>query len=287
MLSPIRTTSAALSQLLLCSQAHLPAVETRASEVGLYVGGWHCAARLTVDDPEALGAEGLSALEHEMVALVAEHLAPTGAVDWSVARPDDQIVLARTTRQPARSEAARAVRERMGQLAEQLRESHPGLRIRVGVGTAHEGAAGLRVSAEEARAALAAAQLVDDPVAVASFDALGTRRMLAEWLTTDAARDAVRELLAPLDAQGADKAATAVATLHAYLDEQGSLQRAAQRLHVHRNAVVYRLERIKALGIDLTDPDIRFGLQLACRARLMTTGRLDQAAPHPVVSPAG
>lgn len=99
--------------------------------------------------------------------------------------------------------------------------------------------------------------------------------MLAEWLTTDAARDAVRHLLAPLDALGTAKSATAVATLHAYLDEQGSLVRAAKRLHIHRNAVVYRLERITALGLDLTDADNRFALQMACRARLLSSGRLD------------
>ena len=97
--------------------------------------------------------------------------------------------------------------------------------------------------------------------------------MLAEWLVTDTARETVRDLLAPLDALGPGKATIAVETLHAYLDEHGSLQRAAARLHVHRNAVVYRLEGIKtALDVDLTDPDNWFALQLACRARLMTTG---------------
>ena len=84
----------------------------------------------------------------------------------------------------------------------------------------------------------------------------------------------MRELLAPVDALGPTKAATAVATLHAYLDEHGSLQRAATRLHLHRNAVVYRLDRIKAAGIDLADADTRFALQLACRARLLSGGRL-------------
>ena len=44
-------------------------------------------------------------------------------------------------------------------------------------------------------------------------------------------------------------------------------------LHVHRNAVVYRIANIKeTLDIDLSDPDNRFALQLACRARLMTMG---------------
>lgn len=99
--------------------------------------------------------------------------------------------------------------------------------------------------------------------------------MLAEWVSTDAARVAVRDLLAPLDALGPAKSTTAIATLHAYLDERGSLQRAAARLHVHRNAVAYRLDGISsALDLDLSNPDIRFALQMACRARLMSTGTI-------------
>jgi len=84
----------------------------------------------------------------------------------------------------------------------------------------------------------------------------------------------VSDLLAPLDALGPRKAAIAIETLHAYLDEQGSFQRAAVRLNVHRNAVVYRMAQIsQTLPHDLTDPDERFALQLACRGRLMSLGR--------------
>lgn len=269
---PVRTASAALNQLLLCSQANLPVVAARAAELGLDVTGWHCAARLAVDDPDAAG---LSDLESEILALVAEHIAPSDGGNWSVARPDDSVVVVRTTRQAPRGMAPAVVRDGMEKLASMLRESSPGMRIRVGIANPHEGPAGLRVSADEARTALAAARSSDEQVSMSNFDSLGGRRMLAEWLTTPGARDAVRELLAPVDALGPTRSATAVATLHAYLDEHGSLQRAATRLHLHRNAVVYRLDRIKALGFDLTDPDTRFALQLACRARLMTTGRLD------------
>ena len=276
LLTPVRSTSAALSQLLLCSQANLPAVAARASEVGLSVIGWHCAARLIVDDPahRGGGTADLPRLEQEVLGLVAEHTG-THRSTWSVARPDDTVVLVHTTRSDPAREGPRVVREWIEALTSTLRETHPGLRIHVGVGTAHEGASGLRASAEESRTALAAARLDDADTSIVTFDALGGRRMLAEWVSTDAAREAVRDLLAPLDALGPAKSATAVATLHAYLDERGSLQRAAARLHVHRNAVVYRMEGItNALGLDLADPDSRFALQMACRARLMSTGSI-------------
>ena len=54
------------------------------------------------------------------------------------------------------------------------------------------------------------------------------------------------------------------------LDQQGSIVRTASVLHLHRNAVTYRLRRITdLLGVDLDDPDQRLALQLACRARLL------------------
>ena len=69
---------------------------------------------------------------------------------------------------------------------------------------------------------------------------------------------------------GRGRAETAFLTLAAYLDEQGSIVKTAQRLHLHRNAVANRLRGItELLDVDLDDPDQRLALQLACRARLL------------------
>ena len=57
-------------------------------------------------------------------------------------------------------------------------------------------------------------------------------------------------------------------TLHVYLDERGSITRTAQRVHLHRNAVSYRINKaFKLLEIDRNNPDELLLLQLACRAR--------------------
>jgi DNA-binding PucR family transcriptional regulator len=80
----------------------------------------------------------------------------------------------------------------------------------------------------------------------------------------------VRDQLAPLEKLGAARADTAIRTLAVYLDEQGSIIKTAQKLHLHRNAVTNRLRAItELLDVDLTDPDQRLVLQLACRARLL------------------
>ena len=141
------------------------------------------------------------------------------------------------------------------------------------MGAAHEGPMGLRASAAEARGALAAARAARRPAGVAAHDAVGIRRMLMEWYASDTVRASVRDQLAPLEKLGLDsRADTAIRTLAAYLDEQGSVVKTAERLHLYRNAVTNaELRSITELLdlVDLEDPDQRLALQLACRARLL------------------
>lgn len=57
-----------------------------------------------------------------------------------------------------------------------------------------------------------------------------------------------------------------IRTLHGFFNANGNLAKAAQDLDVHRNTLVYRLERISELtGLDLDDPDNRLILQLALK----------------------
>ncbi|OZB80464.1 MAG: hypothetical protein B7X32_19350 [Microbacterium sp. 13-71-7] len=138
----------------------------------------------------------------------------------------------------------------------------------VGVGSAQQGLSGLRVSATEARIAAADLAAHGKNWAIATVDSSGLSRILAEIAGSVTGRSAIAELLAPFDALGAEKARIMIDTLAAYLDTQGSLREAAQRLHLHPNAVGYRLRRIRELSsYDLGDPDLRFALQLACRIR--------------------
>jgi DNA-binding PucR family transcriptional regulator len=104
------------------------------------------------------------------------------------------------------------------------------------------------------------------------IDAVGLPPMLVDWLGSRAAQLSTQRLLAPFDALDPERAQAAVRTLSAYLDERGSLARAAERLHLHRNAVAYRMRQIRErlAGVDLDDPDRRLELQLACRAWLLT-----------------
>lgn len=63
-----------------------------------------------------------------------------------------------------------------------------------------------------------------------------------------------------------DHNAELVTTLEAFFECHGNLSQTASRLHIHRNTLTYRLERIASITrLDLNDPDARFSLQLALK----------------------
>ncbi|WP_182900055.1 helix-turn-helix domain-containing protein [Microbispora sp. H10830] len=133
-----------------------------------------------------------------------------------------------------------------------------------GVGTCQPGPDGLRRTASQARAAAARAAAGE----VVRFDRLGVHALLAELSGSESALVAARDMLAPLERLGA-LSAHAVPTLKAYLDSWGSRTRAAELLSLHPNAVAHRIRRIaEALDADLSDPQTRFALQLACHVVL-------------------
>lgn len=89
----------------------------------------------------------------------------------------------------------------------------------------------------------------------------------------EAVRRFVSSVLGPLDAGGADRRGELHQTLEAVLSSSG-LGQAATKLNLHRHTVVYRLQRIRDLGLPVDDPARRHLLWLALRAR-----RLLPAAP--------
>ena len=70
-----------------------------------------------------------------------------------------------------------------------------------------------------------------------------------------------------------------VLTLKTYFAAGGNASEAADRLFLHRNSMLYRLERIQALtGLDLRDDRVALALQLGLLAN--ERGERD-AAEHP------
>jgi sugar diacid utilization regulator len=268
---PIRSRSELLAELLMSDAALSEDLRDRAMQLGVPIGGWHVAVRVEAENLDEAGRDEVHRFELLDTAGQAalQAVARTGG-SWYLSRISRAIVLVRmTSSHPGTQAGLRAAKSAEGALAA-IRGRLPGLRLRGGVGAPHEGPMGLRASAAEARIALVAARSAGKPEGVATHDATGVQRMLMEWYASDTARASVRAQLAPLERLGPARGETAIRTLAAYLDQQGSIVRTASALHLHRNAVAYRLRRITdLLGVDLDDPDQRLALQLACRARLL------------------
>ena len=268
---PVRSRSELLAELLMSDSAINEDLLERARQLAVPIGGWHVVVRIEADDLQDAEPDEVQRFELlEAAGQAAVQAAAATGGTWYLSRIARAIVLVRvTTSNPGPHAGARAARSAERAL-EAIRGRLPALRFRAGVGAPHEGPTGLRASAAEARGALLAARAALKPAGVAAHDAVGVRRMLMEWYASDTARASVRDQLAPLEKLGPARADTAIRTLAAYLDEQGSIIRTARKLHLHRNAVANRLRGItELLEMDLDDPDQRLALQLACRARLL------------------
>jgi purine catabolism regulator len=77
-----------------------------------------------------------------------------------------------------------------------------------------------------------------------------------------------RETLGPLlDYQGGGDL---LETLESFCDRLGNLSQTAEKLFIHRNSLLYRMERISQLtGLDLNNPDTRLAVHLALKVRQM------------------
>ena len=85
-------------------------------------------------------------------------------------------------------------------------------------------------------------------------------------------------MLGTLEAADASRRSEFVRTLDAFLRAGGNHMRAARDLNVHRNTLIYRLERIQELlgGSNLEDPETRLNLQLALKIRAALGGSTAQ-----------
>ncbi len=76
-----------------------------------------------------------------------------------------------------------------------------------------------------------------------------------------------RELVRPLSEYDGERRADLLRTLRVYFLSGANASETADRLFLHRNSLLYRLERIQALtGLNLKEPEARLALQLGLLA---------------------
>lgn len=225
-------------------------VERRMAERGWRTGGHHIGFRVVargrIDSISLLRSvsAGLSAIDGEAHATTAGR----GLSGW-LSFPE--------TPDPDRVERAVAA----------LRELHLGVlrdfAVATGVGSLQAGAEGLATTLDEAGDAARIAASRSATGWFVRVDSLGLEQLLLAWTGNDTFVPAAESLLAPLREGGGEL----LATLSAYLDHESGIAATANALGLHRNTVMVRIRRVQELlGIDMTDPEARLALHLACRA---------------------
>jgi purine catabolism regulator len=141
--------------------------------------------------------------------------------------------------------------------------------ISLGVGTTRDGIAGIRRSHAEARQALLLGRRMQGPGHLTLFGDLGVYRLIFAAEGLPELSDLYAQSLGELLAYDRQNNADLISTLDAFFAANGSPKEAAERLGVHRNTVLYRLDRIRDItGYDLDDAGLRLRLQLALHIHL-------------------
>lgn len=246
-----------LSNILAGPPGDLAAAIQRGQELGYNLSLPHMAVLVNLED-------GSPAALSRIVSGVQNELTRRG-INAPVSRRDSSIL----TMLPV-SGSARP-RDLVEQLRERLAADYPGIAVAIGGQVA--ALAEWRRTLEEAEQALILGRQLFGTERVLAFSDLGVYRLLVRLRETPELWTFYRETLSKLAEYDTRQGAELLKTLEAYFAHLGNLRATSEALHVHRNTLLYRLERIKEIsGMDLDNSEEHFALWLALRAhRVLAT----------------
>ncbi len=101
---------------------------------------------------------------------------------------------------------------------------------------------------------------------VVEFSSLGVYKLLGQLEEITAVREFTDQVVGPLVAYDQKHNSALVQTMDAYFAHHGNISQTAESLFIHRNTLLYRLERIQELTKhDLNQSNMRMGLHLALK----------------------
>jgi purine catabolism regulator len=105
---------------------------------------------------------------------------------------------------------------------------------------------------------------------VVQFSSLGVYGLLVQLENIPVVRQFTQQIIGPLAEYDEQHRSNMVQTMDAYFDHHGNISQTAESLFIHRNTLLYRLERIKELtGQDLNQANMRLALHLALKLWLL------------------
>jgi purine catabolism regulator len=173
-----------------------------------------------------------------------------------------------------RSQADETLQDRVEEIREVLTSSLENVTLSAGVGRVCKSPGEFSNGHRQAQQAVIAAELMHGGNCTVHFDQLGGDRLLLELRSSPALSDFVVDVIGPLENYDLQHRSELVSTVAMFIACNGNHVRTAQELHLHRNSLLYRLDRAqKVLGRELDDSDTRLAVQLALRGRRLLAHR--------------
>ncbi len=158
--------------------------------------------------------------------------------------------------------------ERAHARAQQQNNGNTGLLDSGGIGHIAKDLQGISQSLREAQQALEIGRHLFGDGQLHSFARLGIYRLLFHIHEQAELSDFYQETLGPLLEHDTRRNGAFIETLEQYFRCNGNLSETARAMHLHRNALLYRLGRIEELlGQSLEDSELRLSLQIALKIR--------------------
>ena len=167
-------------------------------------------------------------------------------------------------------QAVSRVRAIVEEVRAQLAMRTPSGRVAAGLSRPADGLGNLREAYREAKDTLSIAHELDENEQTTFYGDLKLYQLLLglKERNLEHLRQFYNQTLHPLADHDERKNGDLVRTLTGFFAANGNLAKAATDLDVHRNTLVYRLERISELtGLDLNDADNRLILHLALKVQ--------------------
>ena len=228
----------------------------------------------------AIGDSGQSVPLESLISLVRDDMSRR-SINGAVGQYVDVIVALYPLDEDESNALARA-RKSIEEVRAQLALRMPKDLVAAGISRPATGLSNLRHAYREAKDAVGIAYELSDHDTTTYYGDLKLYQLLLALKehNLEHLQKFYRDSLSPLVEHDRRKQSDLIRTLNGFFTANGNLAKAAQELDVHRNTLVYRLERIADLtNLDLDDSDNRLILHLALKTQRVLATIPGETAP--------
>ncbi len=189
------------------------------------------------------------------------------ALVWQRERENEVLVFHATDDKDPVTASMRVAR----QFTSEIQRQYPGAKVAIGLGQPAHDISSWRTSYRDAVQALDLAMRLqtDTPLYIGD---LGVYQLILSLSDREKLLAFCDRTLGPLLDYDMRQHADLIKTLEAFFASHGNLSQTAEMLIVHRNTLLYRMNRINEIAqIDLNRPEIRLALHLALTVRRLLT----------------